>query len=431
MTAFSHHSIKTRLDSFLVTALIIAMPLNLLTDLGQASGVFYALAVICLTICFSRAGGLAATLADLNLKEYRVLAAALFFSLVVITIAALRSDKRLDTEIERALRLSVGTLVILGACLSLIPQWLRQATWGLVVTTWVAAGYSVFLSWPTFKRPLDVPQFNTVSYGDLLLLMAVLATFSIGWRLARFRKTEIALKVVTSLIGLLGFITTQTRGGWFAVPFFIIIGLVLVKGKTSPRKLVLPAIVAMLIASAIFASSSIMRQRFEDTITQTAECLKNPLAISSECGRIQLWHVSWLMFKANPIFGSGSTQSFRPMVEKYWREGIVSDFTHRQDFGEPHSDAIFSLASHGLLGFTALLLMYFAPAWIFAKRLSARVAAPARVAAAMGLVLCLGLFAFGWTELILRTLRTLSLYAMLLAWLLALSDERFLKRTEG
>ena len=402
------------------------MPINLLTNLGQASGVFYALAVICLTICVFRDGGLSATLVDL--KEYRVLALALFFSVLVIAIAALRTDMRLDTEFERALRVSLGTLVMLGACLALIPQWLRQATWGLVVTTWVAAGYAVWLSWPSFKRPENVPQFNAVSYGDLLLLMAVLATFSVGWRLTRFRKTEIALKVITMVIGLLGFMTTQTRGGWLAVPFFIVIGLVLVSGKASPRKLLLPALIAMLIATAVFASSSVMRQRFEDTITQTAECFKNPLAISSECGRIQLWHVSWLMFKADPLFGSGSTQSFRPMVEEYWRQGIVSDFTHAQRFGEPHSDIMYSLASHGLMGFAALLLMYLAPAWIFARRLSAKVAAPARVAAAMGLVVCVGLFAFGWTELILRTLRTLSFYAMNIAWLLALSDERFLKR---
>jgi O-antigen ligase len=212
------------------------------------------------------------------------------------------------------------------------------------------------------------------------------------------------------------------------VPFFIVIGLVLLSGKASPRKLVLPALIAMLIATAVFASSAVMRQRFLDAITQTAECIEKPLAISSECGRIQLWHVSWLMFKADPLFGSGSTQSFRPMVEAAWRQGIVSDFTHAQGFGEPHSDIMFSLASHGLLGLAALLLLYFTPAWIFARRLSTQVAGPARVAAAMGLVVCVGFFVFGWTELILRTLRTLSFYAMGIAWLLALSDERFLKR---
>lgn len=426
MTASVHHPFKTRLAALLVAALIALMPINLLTNLGQASGVFYALTAICLMICLLREGGFSATLADL--KEYRVLALALLFSVVVIAIAALRTDKRLDTEFERALRVSLCTLVILGACLALIPQWLRQATWGLVAATWVAAAVALWLSWDSVKRPDSLPQFNAVSYGDLLLLMAVLAIFSVGWRLTSFRKTEITVKAFTLVVGLLGFMATQTRGGWLAVPFFIVIGLVLVSGKASPRKLVLPALIAMLIASAVLASSSVMRQRFSQAITQTADCIEHPLTISSECGRIQLWHVSWLMFKADPLFGSGSTQTFRPMVEHYWRQGIVSDFTHAQGFGEPHSDIMFSLASHGLLGLAALLLMYATPAWIFARRLSAQVAAPARVAAAMGLVVCVGFFVFGWTELILRTLRTLGFYAMSISWLLALSDERFLKR---
>ena len=429
MTDSVHYPFKTRLAALLIAALIALMPINLLTNLGQASGVFYALTAICLMICLLREGGFSATLADL--KEYRALALALLFSVVVIAIAALRTDKRLDTEFERALRVSLCTLVILGACLALIPQWLRQATWGLVAATWVAAGVALWLSWDSVKRPDSLPQFNAVSYGDLLLLIAVLATFSIGWRLTRYRKIEIAVKAITLVIGLLGFMATQTRGGWLAVPFFIVIGLVLVSGKASPRKLVLPALIAMLIASAVLASSSVMRQRFSQAITQTADCIEHPLTISSECGRIQLWHVSWLMFKADPLFGSGSTQTFRPMVEHYWRQGIVSDFTHAQGFGEPHSDIMFSLASHGLLGLAALLLMYVTPAWIFARRLSTQVAGPARVAAAMGLVVCVGFFVFGWTELILRTLRTLSFYAMSIAWLLALSDERFLKRNEG
>jgi O-antigen ligase len=88
------------------------------------------------------------------------------------------------------------------------------------------------------------------------------------------------------------------------------------------------------------------------------------------------------------------------------------------------------MASHGVLGLTALLLIYVAPIAIFARRLRAQVPQPARVAAAMGLALCLGFFVFGWTELMLRSIRTIGFYAMTMAWLLALSDERFLGRHE-
>ena len=426
MTALIDPSLKQRLDSFLVTGLLATMPIAMLTDLGQASTVFYILAAICLSICFSRPGGVRATLGDL--KDYKPLAMALFFSLAVIAVAAMRSDKRLDNEIERALRISVGTFVVLGAYLSLIPQWLRQATWGMVIVSWVATGYAAWFSWPSFRRPLEVPQYNAVSYGDLLLMMTTLATFSIGWRLTRFRKTEIAFKVVTLLVGLIGFITTQTRGGWLAVPFFIVIGLAVWGGKLRFRKLILPAILAILLATAAFASSSIMRQRFQDAFTKTVECVQNPLAISSECGRIQLAHAAWLMFKADPFFGNGATNRFGPQLENYWSQGIISDFTHSQEFDEPHNDMLFSMASHGVFGLIALLLIFAAPSWIFIRRLGAQVAQPARVAAAMGLVLCVGFFVFGWTELILRGIRTLGFYAVAMAWLLALSDERFLTR---
>jgi O-antigen ligase len=398
----------------------------MLTGLAGASTVFYLLAAVSALICVSRAGGYQAVLSDW--KDYRGLAAALFVSLLVITIAAMRGSIRIDNEIERALRLSIGTFLILGACLSLIPQWLRQATWGLVIATWVATGYTLWYALPTFRRPLEVPQHNAVSYGNLLLMMAVLATFSIGWSLTRFRKTEIAFKVLTMAVGLLGFITTQTRGGWLVVPFFIVIGWVLITGKTSLRKLFMPVLVAIIVSGAVAASSPILRQRMHQMVTQTAECLTNPLAISSECGRLQLWHASWLMFKDNPLFGNGTIQVFGAKLESYWRQGIVSDFVYSQGFGEPHNDMLFSMASHGLLGLTALLLMYAAPIWIFARRLRAGVSQPARVAAAMGLALCLGFFVFGWTELMLRSIRTIGFYAMTIAWLLALSDEKFIGR---
>ncbi len=428
LTLRPFYSSRQHLGSFLVTLLIAAMPITMLTGLARASTVFYLLTAVSAVICMSRAGGYQVVLSDW--KDYRGLAAALFVSLVVMTIAAMRGSIRIDNEIERALRLSVGTFLILGACLSLIPQWLRQATWGLVITTWFATGYTLWYSLPTFRRPFEVPQHNAVSYGNLLLMMAVLATFSIGWQLTRFRKTEIAFKVLTLAIGLLGFITTQTRGGWLVVPFFIVIGWVLFTGKTSLRKLLVTGLVAILVSGAISATSPMLRQRMQQMVTQTAECLSNPLAISSECGRIQLWHVSWLMFKDNPVFGNGTIQTFGPKLEGYWRQGIVSDFVYSQGFGEPHNDMLFSMASHGLLGLAALLLIYAAPIWLFTRRLRAGVSQPARVAAAMGLALCLGFFVFGLTELMLRSIRTIGFYAMTMAWCLALSDEKFLARQE-
>jgi hypothetical protein len=101
-------SAQQRLGSFLVSVLIAAMPITLLTEFARASTVFYILAAISAIICVSRAGGYQAVLSDW--KDYRGLAAALFVSLVVITIAATRGTIRIDNEIERALRLCAYAL---------------------------------------------------------------------------------------------------------------------------------------------------------------------------------------------------------------------------------------------------------------------------------------------------------------------------------
>jgi O-antigen ligase len=418
--------LKQRIDSALVALLIAALPALMLTEIRQASAVFYALLVVCLLVCFSRAGGIRATLAEL--RHYRGLGLALGYWVLMVLVAMLTSSGNHVAELERGLRLSLGTLIILGACLSLTPQWLRQADWGLTIGT-IAATYIGFSwTWHEIERVDNFPQHNAVSYGNLLLMLATLSTLSIGWKLTPYRRTEAALKALIGFAGVLGFMTTQTRSGWVAMPFFILIGSILWAGSFNPRKLILPTVVALVLATTIFASSSTMRTRFQQGVDQLVECSSAPNTISSMCVRVQLWRASWLMFKENPLLGNGATNLFGPSLKAYADKEIVSRYTVDEQFDEPHNDILYMMAGHGLLGLLAILLLYFAPAWIFVRRLAEGVPQTARVAAAMGLCVCLGFFAFGLTELMYRGMRTMSFYALMIGWLMALSDTRSLAR---
>ena len=95
-----------------------------------------------------------------------------------------------------------------------------------------------------------------------------------------------------------------------------------------------------------------------------------------------------------------------------------------QDFAEPHSDMIMMLATQGLFGGFALLLIYFAPAVVFIRRLASRQPLNLRVAAAMGVAVCVGFAIFGVTELMFRGMRTIGFYSVMVGCLLALSDPR-------
>ncbi len=422
---------KQRINSLVIPLLIAAMPVMMLTGIGHPSRAFYALVVVCLIVCFSRPGGIRQTLRDLD--EYRGLAVALSMMVLATAIGMFYSHAILGAEVERSLRVSLGMFVVLGACLTLIPHWLRQSVWGLAAAAWAATGYAVWLSWPTFRRPEDVPEYNAVSYGNLLLLMTMLSTCSIGWPLTRFRKTELTVKILTLIVGVMGFIATQTRSGWLAIPFFIVIGLLLMGFRLFSGKTLLAGLAAVIIAAAVFASSPIMRHRAQDGINEFNECVANPVAVSSVCIRLQLWRASWLMFERNPVTGNGSTGAFPVEIEKLVKAGQLSTFliTELDGFNEPHNDILFTMASHGLTGLAGLLLLYLAPAWIFARRLARHVPQSARIAAGMGLAVCLGFMAFGLTELMFRGMRTMGFYAVMIGWLLALSDVRYLSRTEA
>ena len=416
---------KQQIDNIIIALLIGALPVFILS-LGHASAIFYVLTVVSAIICLTRSGGLAATLADWH--RYRWLAAGLFSLMLVIVVVMVAEQRVLGAAFERAMRIGVGTFVILGACLSLRPDWLRQSIWGIGLGAFVAAAQAWWFAWPDFKRPEEVPEYNIVSYGNLNLLVTVIFAFSFGWQLTRHRRTERFIKALVVLIGFSGFVATQTRTGWLAVPFFILIAVLFFKQVFSARKLIGIFLVALVLAIGIFATNDNLRKRTNEGITEFRECVTNPVAYSSVCIRLQLWRASWEMFKQDPVMGVGGADRFVIELEKLTEKHIVSKRVIEDGFEEPHNEMLHMMASYGSLGLIALLLIYLSPGAIFARRLLRSDVLDVRVAAAMGLSICVGFWVFGWTDVMFRGMRTLGFYAVTVAWLLALSDPVFLKR---
>jgi O-antigen ligase len=270
-------------------------------------------------------------------------------------------------------------------------------------------------------------QYTTVGFSNILLLLTILVLFSLGWQLSRFKKTEQLLKLTIVVIGLFGVIIANTRSSWVAMPFFIGIGLILVSRFISGWRLILVGIVAVAIAVGAFFANPSLVSRANLAVKEYVDCrTTTPIADTSICIRIQLWRASWHMFKANPLLANAGSADFEEKLAELHKKGIVSEFTSKE-FGEPHNDFFFALANYGLLGLVAFLLIYGVPALMFAWRLQARFPQETRVAAAMGLAVCAGFIAFGLTEAMFRSMRMLSFYAVLVAWLLAISHTPFKK----
>lgn len=280
---------------------------------------------------------------------------------------------------------------------------------------------------PGFIRP-DVPEYNAVSYGNLLLMITTVTAFSFGWKLTPFPQAEKFAKLIMVLAGVSGFVLTQTRSGWLATPFFIFFAILCFKNKYSIKKLLTILTLSFAALITLFSTNKTLVTRAEYAASEFKECLNNPLSFTSTCVRIQLWRASWELFKDRPLLGTRGGQHFnvnlKPLIEK----GIVNQQVFEQGFGEPHNDLFYMMASYGSLGLISLLLIYFSPAYLFFRRLHKNYSQDIRIAAAMGLCVCIGFFISGLTETMFRGMRTMGFYAVTIAWLLALSDPVFIRR---
>ncbi|WP_251878295.1 O-antigen ligase family protein [Achromobacter sp. Marseille-Q4954] len=403
----------------LLTALL---PIVNLTT-GGGSGLFYALLLACMLRCFTREGGIQATINSLG--NNKAVIAAMSLPLIAIVVSQLAHGTVHAPSLERGARFSIAFPIMLGAFLSVDRQALRQAIWGFLVAGWAATATILWLSLPNFNRP-DTPEYNAVGYGNLLLLTLVLVAYSVRWSLTRHARAEKTFKTITAIVLFGAFVLTQTRTGWMAVPFFFAIGLLLFGNFRHPLKLVGVIAVGLALLVALGASSQALRERVSQGFHEVQECQSaNTIADTSVCIRFQLWRASVQMVEASPWTGLGSTDKFQNELQARVATGVVSPFV-ASDFGEPHNDMLHMLTSFGLLGGIALLMVYGVPAIVFLRGFGARHPQALRTAAAMGLALTVGFAIFGLTELMFRGMRTISLYVALVAWLIALNtpDEK-------
>lgn len=409
---------------YLLLALLLAVqPFANLNSTSTPSGLFYATLALCLGILGVRRFQGAASLS----LEYRPLIVCFSLLLLAVSASSLYYGAWPGANGEGAIRLFLGFWVSLLALQYVPARYLQWSVQGFAVAGVASAAVVLYLAWPDFQRP-ETPAHNAVTYGNYMVYMAVVAVFSMGWRLTRYPKLEFLLKSAAAVSTLLGFVLTQTRTGWLAIPVFVLIAIVLFLGMQQWRKALLAFVVTIAGFLAVFSSSDALRERAAEAYHDTLSCTgEGALQVTSACVRIQLYRASIDMFQQRPFVGLGDGGRFNDaLVNEAYPKGLVGDFLISEDefFGEPHNDLLFMLVSFGIPGFLGLLAAYLAPCWYFVRRLGASVPQPARVAAAMGLALCLGFLIFGLTETMFRRMHTLSFYAVFVAVFISLSDPR-------
>lgn len=415
---------KTKYQTYLDSTVVLVSALMFLfvvSSQSLPSGTFYVLCVLSLMVW----GANRKTMPfepGVYASQYKTLFILCSINLLAVLVSKIAHQHLSGSEIEKAARFSVGLpLLMLG--MRYIPvEKLKHCLWGVYAAVLYAFAHVAYLAWPDFVRPDTSDIYNAVGYGVITLLLSSITLYSIGVPLTSKPRLEKIAKIIIGLIGMAGFMLTQTRTGLLVLPVYLLLGILLAWKDKSRVKIVIGYLGSITLIFALLFTIPMVQNRVELAKNEFLQCINvNPIADESICIRLQLWNTAIDIWKRNPLTGTGSNAQFSKELQNHSVPKGLASQTTANDFGEPHNDYLQALSSFGPLGVLGLLFLYFAPAWIFVKRLVQSNQLAIRSFAAMGAAVCLGFAMYGMTELMFRGMRTLSFYTFMVVVFLLLS----------
>lgn len=327
------------------------------------------------------------------------------------------------SEIEKLLRFALAVPVC-WVLLRAPRSWLQQVQWSILFGAYAGSiMLLVILFTPTLGRGAVSDfggQYNAVAFADITMFFGLASILTLPWRLSAWPRLEAAVKIVAVPLSIYAVWVSQTRSSWVLFLVFGFVYLVTKRQWSFRKKAVFAVCMTAVIASVALASWHSKESRWHEMVTDINSYAKDQRDTSVGI-RFQLWSASWHMFRQSPILGVG-VRNFRPELLKLQQQGVVTQEVV-DGFGEPHNDMLGALAGYGLVGLLSILALYLVPAAVFWRR-SASENIVVHVGAQIGLLFCLGYFAFSLSEMMFRSMRSVPFYGLTVALLYALTSAR-------
>jgi O-antigen ligase len=256
---------------------------------------------------------------------------------------------------------------------------------------------------------------DLVRFGDIELLLGTLSILSLNWT-GRDAMPVRALKLMGFVAGITASIYSGTRGGWLAVPVFMVIVFYFSRARVSPRVLAASSL-AVLLGSALAYT-------FNETVHKRVGAFQADIRAFKQGDRDTSLGIRWELYGAafeiiskKPLFGIGPV-ALPEHLKEMKAEGRLTALATEVGSGEIHSDILSKTVGMGLFGAVSILAVYLVPLWLF-WRAAGREHGDKKRAGMMGIVFVTGFMVFGMTAEILNLTMTTAFYGFTVATLLA------------
>lgn len=268
---------------------------------------------------------------------------------------------------------------------------------------------------PIAQGRYGIATLDLIHFGDFELMLGVLSVLSINWTGTEGLLLRV-FKTIGFVAGIYASIASGSRGGWVALPIFLVIYIYFKFGKISVKAMM--AVLSILIMTGLSAYSfnQEVHHRFDEVTGDLAAFDQGnpdtPVGI-----RLQLFKVAVEVVSDNPVFGVGPEGFAREMAPML-KAGKITPLAADLGKGEVHNELLSKAAGLGLFGLLAMLMIYLVPLRLFFRAMKS-VSIPVRQSGMLGMVFVSGFMVFGLTVEILNLTMAAAFYALTVAVLLA------------
>jgi O-antigen ligase len=262
---------------------------------------------------------------------------------------------------------------------------------------------------------MGIHTLDLIHYGDFELLLGVLSLFSLHW-FSRDNLPMRLLKIAGFIAGLSASFASGSRGGWLAIPLFIVIFIYFRTNRVPLRVILSSMIAAMLTFALLFSFNATVNQRVHE-LSNDATVFSQGNRDTSTGIRWQLYHAAVDVFLDHPIFGVG-VEGFAQEMNRMTEAGKVTPYAANFGRGEVHNDILSKAVGMGVFGLMAILAIYLVPLKLFFKATKSAVV-QVRQTAVLGITFVSGFLVFGLTVEILNLTMAAAFYSFTVAVLLA------------
>ncbi|NOH55550.1 O-antigen ligase family protein [Vibrio coralliilyticus] len=193
-------------------------------------------------------------------------------------------------------------------------------------------------------------------------LSCALSTLSLA--LFKNKKYRI-IALIAFTFSVSAMLMTLTRGAILALPALLLFAYLLNFKSTGIIRGTIGFILLILISTSLYSFSPKIKDRVDYTVYEITNIINGDTQrAASTGGRVMLWTAALEAFKERPIIGL--THPERESLNKQLaQEKIINDWASNVPRGHAHSQYFDMLASGGLLGVVAIILMLIIPFFYF------------------------------------------------------------------